>query len=163
MLTVHWKKQSPQALSRRKCANCGTGWRIKVWKSNYMIEVPQTGENRKSPTAGYSCVCWSTVGITTATPGIVALLTGDGAGYYEGRGFHSTLERMHRRGWKVEVLSWEHSCYRRMRQWAEENGVFVPLDDYYWAITFREPSREGHEFAPARDEMELDLTQRPMA
>ena len=28
-------------------------------------------------------------------PGIVVLLTGDGAGYEEGRGFHSTLERMH--------------------------------------------------------------------
>ena len=27
-------------------------------------------------------------------PGIVALLTGDGAGYVEGRGFHSTLQRM---------------------------------------------------------------------
>ena len=96
-------------------------------------------------------------------PGIVALLTGDGAGYYEGSGFNRTLERMHRRGWKIEVLSWEHSCNRRMRQWAEENGVFIPLDDYYWSITFREPSREGHEFAPARDEMELDLTKRPMA
>ena len=33
-------------------------------------------------------------------PGIVVLLTGDGAGYYEGRGFHSTLERMHKRGWR---------------------------------------------------------------
>ena len=31
-------------------------------------------------------------------PGIVALLTGDGAGYYEGQGFHRTLERMHKRG-----------------------------------------------------------------
>ena len=95
-------------------------------------------------------------------PGIVVLLTADGAGYTEGRGFHSTLERMHRRGWKVEVLSWE-PCNRGMRQWAEENGVFVPLDNYYDAITFREPSRPGHEFALARDEAELDLSQRPMA
>ena len=35
-------------------------------------------------------------------PGIVALLTGAGAGYAEGQGFHRTLERMHRRGWRVE-------------------------------------------------------------
>ena len=96
-------------------------------------------------------------------PGVVALLTGDGAGYVEGRGFHSTLERMHRRGWKVEVLSWAHSCNRRMREWAEEQGAFVPLDDYYEAITFREPSRPGHEFAPARDVAVLDLAERPMA
>ena len=96
-------------------------------------------------------------------PGVVALLTGDGAGYVEGRGFHSTLERMHRRGWKVEVLSWAHSCNRRMREWAEGQGAFVPLDDYYAAITFREPSRPGHEFAPARDVALLDLAERPMA
>ncbi len=96
-------------------------------------------------------------------PGIVALLTGDGAGYVEGRGFHSTLERMHRRGWRVEILSWQHSCNRRMRLWAEANGVFIPLDDYYNAITFRESSRGGHEFAPRRDESELDLSGRPMA
>ena len=96
-------------------------------------------------------------------PGIVALLTGDGAGYVEGRGFHSTLERMHRRGWRVEILSWQHSCNRRMRLWAEANGVFIPLDDYYNAITFRESSRGGHEFALRRDESELDLSRRPMA
>ena len=96
-------------------------------------------------------------------PGIVVLLTGDGAGYVEGRGFHRTLERMHRRGWRVEVLSWTHSCRRGMRVWAEQNGVFVPLDDYYDAITFRAPSHPGHEFALRRDESELDLSNRPMA
>ena len=95
-------------------------------------------------------------------PGVVALLTGDGAGYIEGRGFHSTLERMHRRGWRIEILSWQHSCNRRMRLWAEENGVFIPMDDYYYAITFRESSRGGHEFAPRRDESALDLSDRPM-
>ena len=96
-------------------------------------------------------------------PGIVALLTGDGAGYAEGRGFHRTLERMHRRGWRVEVLSWAHSCNRDLRRWAEANGVFVPLDDHYETITFREPSRPGHEFAPARDQAPLDLSRRRMA
>ena len=98
-------------------------------------------------------------------PGIVALLTGDGAGYYEGQGFHRTLERMHERGWRVEVLSWAHSCHEGMRRWAEANGVFVPLDDHYEAITFREPSRPGHEFAPARDRdrATLDLSRRRMA
>ena len=95
-------------------------------------------------------------------PGIVALLTGDGAGYVEGRGFHRTLERMHRMGWRVEVLSWVRSCRRGMREWAQENGVFVPLDDFYESITFMEPSRPGHEFALARNATPLDLSQRPM-
>ena len=95
-------------------------------------------------------------------PGIVALLTGDGAGYLEGAGFHSTLERMHRRGWRIEILSWAHACNQRMRHWAEDNGVFVPLDDFYDAITFLEPSRPGFELAHPRDAASLNLPRRPL-
>ena len=94
-------------------------------------------------------------------PGIVALLTGDGAGYLEGAGFHRTLERMHNRGWRVEILSWADSCNQRMRQWAEENGAFVALDDFYDSITFMEPSRPGHQLAQARPPVALDLSRRP--
>ena len=96
------------------------------------------------------------------TPGIVVLLTGDGAGYLEGAGFHSTLERMHRRDWRIEILSWVYACNQRMRRWAETNGVFVPLDDFYDAITFMEPSRPGFELAQARDAAPLDLSRRLM-
>ena len=95
------------------------------------------------------------------TPGIVTLLTGDGAGYLEGAGFHRTLERMHRRAWRVEILSWKHSCIQRMRRWAEENGVFVALDDFYESITFLEPSKPGYQLAMGRRQAPLDLTQRP--
>lgn len=96
-------------------------------------------------------------------PGIAVLLTGDGAGYLEGAGFHSTLERMHNRGWRIEILSWARACNQRMRGWAERNGVFVALDDFYDAITFMEPSRPGFELAQARDSAELDLSQRARA
>ena len=96
-------------------------------------------------------------------PGIAVLLTGDGAGYQDGAGFHATLERMHKRGWRIEILSWTRSCNQRMRLWAQENGVFVALDDFYDSITFREPSRPGHELAPARDPAPLDLSCRPTA
>ena len=96
-------------------------------------------------------------------PGTVALLTGDGAGYNEGHGFHRTLERMQRLGWKVEVLSWVHSCNQRMRGWVEANGVFVPLDDYYESITFTNAPRIGQEPARARAVAELDLSGRGLA
>ena len=96
-------------------------------------------------------------------PGIAVLLTGDGAGYLEGAGFHRTLERMHRRGWRVEILSWSHSCNQRMRRWAEENGVFVALDDFYDSVTFLEPSRPGQRLAQSRDSAPLDLSRRPVA
>lgn len=96
-------------------------------------------------------------------PGIVVLLTGDGAGYEKGVGFHRTLERMHRRGWRIEILSWAHSCNQRMRLWAKENGAFVPLDDYYGAVTYLEPSRPGFPLAQPRYAETLDLSSRPMA
>ena len=95
-------------------------------------------------------------------PGTVALLTGDGAGYSEGRGFHRALERIHRRGWQVEILSWADSCNRRMRQWVEENGVFVALDDHYEAVTFLEPSNPDYPTVDPRAPAELDLSRRPV-
>ena len=69
-------------------------------------------------------------------PGVVALLTGDGAGSQEGRGFLADLERMHRGGWGVEVLSWNRKCNRYLRSWTEEHGRFVCLDHYYRQITY---------------------------
>ena len=94
-------------------------------------------------------------------PGIAVLLTGDGVGYDEGEGFHSALEQMHSLGWRIEILSWAHSCNQRMRIWAEENGAFIALDDFYDSITFLEPSRPGFELALPRDSAPLDLTRRP--
>ena len=96
-------------------------------------------------------------------PGIAVLLAGDDSGYWYGGGFSGTLQRMRRRGWKVEVLSWRHSCNYRMREWAEENGVFVPLDDFYDAITFLEPSLPGHRLAQSRPAAPLDLSRRRTA
>ena len=96
-------------------------------------------------------------------PGIVVLLTGDGAGYLQGAGFQSELERMHRRGWRVEILSWARSTNQRMRRWAEDNGVFVALDDFYESVTYMEPSRPGFELAMGRDRAPLDLSRRPMS
>ena len=93
-------------------------------------------------------------------PGVVVLLTGDGAGYQEGAGLYTTLQRMHTRKWRIEVISWKHSCNKRMREWAEANGLFVALDDFYSAITFMEPSRAGHEMAAARDSAPIDLSKR---
>ena len=71
-------------------------------------------------------------------PGIAVLLTGDGAGFLDGIGFHADLERMHKKGWGIEVLAWEQTCAGRLRKWVEQIGVFVPLEDYYDSITFTE-------------------------
>ena len=100
-------------------------------------------------------------------PGIIVLLTGDGTGFdygaefYAGEGFHADLERMHRRGWRIEVLSWRHSCNRRMREWAEENGKFIALDDFYHSVTFLDRPEPGEPLANRRYTAPLDLSQRP--
>ena len=91
-------------------------------------------------------------------PGIAVLLTGDGAGFYDGLGFHADLERMHSRGWEVEVLSWRHSCNTHMKRWAEENGRFVALDDYYDSITFLEPAAPGQPIGAPRHATPFDLS-----
>lgn len=88
-------------------------------------------------------------------PGIAVLLTGDGAGFDSGAGFHRDLERMHRKGWRIEVLSWRRSCARRMREWAESNGRFIALDDHYEEITFLEPPLPGQPIAPPREARSL--------
>lgn len=70
------------------------------------------------------------------SPSIVVLLTGDGSGFADGVGFHADLERMYKRGWGIEVLSWTHSCGKRLREWAETIGVFIPLEQWYDQVTF---------------------------
>ena len=69
-------------------------------------------------------------------PGVAVLLTGDGAGYFSGVGFHADLERMHKKGWGIEILSWETCCNNRMQAWATEVGKFIKLEDYLNQIVF---------------------------
>jgi hypothetical protein len=89
------------------------------------------------------------------SPGTAVVLTGDGAGFLDGVGFHADLERMHKRGWAIEVLAWERTCNSRLKNWVNTIGVFVPLEDYYDSITFTED-----ETGVLRRVRDLDLSQR---
>ena len=95
------------------------------------------------------------------SPGVAVMLTGDGAGFADGVGFHADLERMRQRGWRIEVLSWRHSCNRRMREWVEANGTFVALDDFYDSVTFLERPAPGEPVASSRHAVPVDLGLRP--
>ena len=86
-------------------------------------------------------------------PGVVVLLTGDGKGFDEGVGFTQALYDMHRRGWGVEVLSWEQSCHHELREFAEQNGVFVPLDEYFEQITYVQNERDAKPLSLKRRKM----------
>ncbi len=74
-------------------------------------------------------------------PAVAVLLAGDGAGYLDGVGFHADLERMQKKGWGVEVLSWDTTCNPRLKEWAKSVGVYVPQDAHYKKITFIEGGR----------------------
>jgi hypothetical protein len=92
------------------------------------------------------------------TPGIAVVLTGDGSGFLDGVGFHADLERMHRRGWGVEVLAWEKTCNSRLKKWVESVGVFIALEEYYESITFTEDEK-----GVLRRAVPLDLSKRKTA
>ena len=77
-------------------------------------------------------------GYDSEVPGVAVLMTGDGAGYESGAGFHADLERMHQQGWGIEVISWEACCNKRMQEWATKVGVFVRLEDYIDDIVFEQ-------------------------
>lgn len=85
-----------------------------------------------------------------ADPQIAVLMTGDGAGYDDGVGFHADMERMHTAGWGIEVISWQAHCRKALRDWANANGTFVPLDDYYESVTFLEGVRRAKPLDLAR-------------
>ncbi|MBF0339037.1 MAG: NYN domain-containing protein [Nitrospirae bacterium] len=70
------------------------------------------------------------------TPGIVVMLTGDGHGFHDGVGFHADLERMHKKGWGIEIMAWEKTCNSNLKKWVEKIGTFIRLEDYYESITF---------------------------
>ena len=77
----------------------------------------------------------------TKEPQIAVLLTGDGSGYDDGVGFHADLERMYKRGWGIEVVSWDLACNQALKQWATRVGKYIKLDDYYNSITFVQGAR----------------------
>ena len=76
-------------------------------------------------------------------PQVAVLLTGDGKGYENGVGYHADLERLARAGWGIEVLSWDVACNGRLKAWASECGIYVPLENYYDSVTFIEGGRRA--------------------
>ncbi len=85
---------------------------------------------------------------------IVVLMTGDGAGYDDGVGYHADMARMFAAGWGIEVVTWEASCKRSLREWAKAKGFFIRLEDYYDSVTFIERGRRAKP---------VDVSRRPVS
>lgn len=74
-------------------------------------------------------------------PSTMAVLTGDGAGALLGKGFLADLKRARRQGWDIEVYAWDTTCNSYLRDFAEKEGIFVPLEKFYFSISFIKDSR----------------------
>src|SRR6266849_8494795 len=74
--------------------------------------------------------------LDSAQPGRMVLLTGDGSGYSDGKGFIKQLERAHNHGWEVVVISWDAGCNRYLRHFVQQNGAYRPLEPVYEKVTF---------------------------
>lgn len=86
------------------------------------------------------------LGYDVKEPGIIALLTGDGAGMKKGIGFLADAKRLADSGWKFEVYSWDAACHPDLKTFGETNGKYVKLEDYYEYITFIKGKRQAKIF-----------------
>ena len=71
-----------------------------------------------------------------ASPGTIVLATGDGKGYFKEEGFLYDMEGFIEDGWKIEVVSWNHSCHGELKKFAFARGKYIKLDDFYEKISF---------------------------
>lgn len=74
--------------------------------------------------------------LDVAAPGTLVLLTGDGSGYTDGKGFMKQIERAHNHGWAVELVSWDAGCNRYLRHFVQKNGTYRGLEPVYEQVTF---------------------------
>ena len=79
-------------------------------------------------------------------PGTMLLLTGDGSGYSDGKGFIRQLERAQKHGWKIEVVSWDAGCNRYLKSFAQKHGVYRALEPVYEKVTFINNKRWAQHF-----------------
>jgi hypothetical protein len=73
------------------------------------------------------------------------VLTGDGSGSKLGKGFLSDLRRIHSLGFNFEVISWENGTNGNLKKYAQENGKFIPLENFYYNVTFIKDKRRANE------------------
>lgn len=99
--------------------------------------------------------------IHNGSPGTVVLLTGDGRGFHQDVGFHKTVEQMHKKDWKIEILAWTSSCHKYMLEWIRAHGTFIALEDFYENITFLEKPEPGMEHVLPRYAQPVDFSRRP--
>lgn len=47
---------------------------------------------------------------------------------------------MYELGWGYCVNGLGNSCHKEMKSWVQQNGEFIPLEDYYYYMTYQNPA-----------------------
>lgn len=56
----------------------------------------------------------------------------------------SDLKRIKEKfGWDIEIYAWETTCSKALKQYAETNGHFINLEDFYYSVTYIKRDRDG--------------------
>lgn len=76
-------------------------------------------------------------------PGTIILCTGDGKGFHEEKGFLYDVKGFIEDGWALNLYSWDAICHHGLKQFAKQHGHYVPLEQYYHAITFIKDGRHA--------------------
>ena len=76
-------------------------------------------------------------------PQAIVLLTGDGSGYKQGKGFIRQLERAVKKGWRIEVVSWDIGCNGSLKQYAKDHGRYRPLEPAYEKVSYIQGGRRA--------------------
>ncbi|MGI9306429.1 MAG: hypothetical protein ACR2P5_03900 [Gammaproteobacteria bacterium] len=81
------------------------------------------------------------------------LITGDGCGFADEPLLLGDAAILRKNGWKVEIMSWRQISDPRMVQWAQKNGAYIAMENFYDSITM---NKKG-----ARLAKKLDLSKEP--
>jgi hypothetical protein len=79
------------------------------------------------------------------TPGTIVLCTGDGKGFHEEKGFLYDVQGFIQDGWDLNLYSWDAICHNGLKRFAKRHGIYVPLEKYYYSITFIKNGRPAEE------------------
>jgi len=116
-------------------------WRHLDQLGVHLILLDKTASGKEQDSVDMSLQTWMFRMMCDHEPGTMALITGDGSGKSLGKGFLADLERIHDKGWDVEVYAWETTCNRYLKDFAERSGRFVSLEKHYYSISFLESQR----------------------
>ena len=153
-LRIQWDHLHDVARARRTvkraiyCGNLppatGTGVAENIAKAGFEVELFELGaQSHREQAVDQSLQVHMLRCMVDYEPGVAVLVTGDGAGLMRGVGFFADLKRMREFGWRIELVAWKDSCNRHLREWAQREGVFIPLDDHYASVTFVEKMRSS--------------------